>query len=132
MERVGGCGIDLVEIARIDRLLSQRGRAFTERWFSTGEVDACLAAERPGEWFAACLAAKEAVVKVLGMDGRGPVPWRQIEIRGLRSSSPQVQLAGVTKEAARGLGLGQIEVAVTIGAGIAAAVAISSTDSPEL
>lgn len=126
MGDLGGCGIDAVDVARIDRLVSRYGSVFWQRWFTAPEIVACVGARRVGEQFAACLAAKEAVVKVLAMDGGGPVPWRHVEVTDLQIGRPVVRLSGTPAEAARRRGIGQISVAVSVEAGIAMAVAIGS------
>ncbi|WP_277453048.1 holo-ACP synthase [Janibacter sp. DB-40] len=74
-----GVGTDVVDVARIERLVSRGGRRFLERWFRTAEIDYCLSGARAVR-VAALLAAKEAAVKSLGAPGEGPVPWKQIEV----------------------------------------------------
>ena len=61
-----GIGTDLVEIARIRRLLDFHGEAFRHRVFTPAEI--ALAAERQhsAEFYAGRWAAKEAAVKALG------------------------------------------------------------------
>jgi len=61
-----GIGTDLVEIARIRRLLELHGDAFRHRVFTPAEI--ALAAERrhAPEFYAGRWAAKEAAVKALG------------------------------------------------------------------
>ena len=61
-----GIGTDLVEIARVSRLLDSHGDAFRHRVFSPAEI--ALAAERRHvpEFYAGRWAAKEAAVKALG------------------------------------------------------------------
>lgn len=126
MGDLGGCGIDAVDVSRIDRLVERYGAAFWQRWFTAAEIVACIGAQRVGEQFAVCLAAKEAVVKSLAMDGRGPVPWRHVEVTDLPIGRPVVRLTGTPAETARRRGIGQISVAVSVGSGIAMAVAVGS------
>ncbi len=62
-----GIGIDLVEIARIERALARRPR-LARRLFTEGEIEYAAARGRPARHLAARFAAKEAVVKALGME----------------------------------------------------------------
>jgi len=124
-----GCGIDVVEIARVERLLSRYPDSFAERWFLASEIAECLAGDSPGERFASHLAAKESVVKALGMDGRGQVPWRHIEVSGLAEGCMDVCLTGALATVARQRGIGRISVSVSTTGGLAMAVAIASCGS---
>ena len=57
------CGIDTVEIARIERLLRETPAADLGKLFSVGELDECVGAGRAAS-LAARFAAKEACVKL--------------------------------------------------------------------
>ena len=61
-----GIGIDLLEIARLERALERHPR-LAERVFTEAERDYAAARARPGRHLAARFAAKEAVVKALGI-----------------------------------------------------------------
>jgi len=82
-----GIGIDLVDISRIERALERRprlaGRLFTER-----EIEYARSRRRPARHLAARFAAKEAVVKALGL-GPGTC-LREIEV--IPGSPPEVEL----------------------------------------
>lgn len=66
LKMVSGVGIDLVEVARIERILAQWGDAFIRRIYTVEEIDYCQAKARPALHFAACFAVKEAFLKALG------------------------------------------------------------------
>jgi holo-[acyl-carrier protein] synthase len=87
-------GTDIVGVARVARLIDERGQKFLERWFTPAEIAYCSAKARPSLHFAARLAAKEAVVKALRLPWDGPVPWRDIEITHDEGGAPQVRLSG--------------------------------------
>lgn len=120
---LGGCGIDVVDVRRIDRLLRRHGEAFINRWFARSEIAFCADAQKPAIRFAACLAAKEAAMKVLHLDSRGRIPWGQIEIGGWLTTPAHVRLWGEPAEAAARLGIGRIFVSVSSDDRIATAVA---------
>jgi holo-[acyl-carrier protein] synthase len=72
------CGIDMIEIERVDRGIARLGERFLNRFFTPRERADCE--DKPYR-LAARLAAKEAVAKALGT-GIGEVGWKEIEIRG--------------------------------------------------
>ena len=109
----GGVGIDIVEVGRIAALIRDRGAAFLERWFTTGEIDYCSRKAVPSRHFAARFAAKEAVVKALPMVWDGPLPWRSIEIANDPRGVPSVSLSGAILDAATRAGVGDIRVSIS-------------------
>jgi holo-[acyl-carrier protein] synthase len=76
-------GLDLVEVARFDRLLA-RTPGFAERYFTPGERQRCGESRRPGEAFAICFAVKEALLKALGLGVLGPIGLVEIEVEPAR------------------------------------------------
>lgn len=87
-------GIDIVEIARIRTLIHNERNTFVRRWFSAEEIAYCEQMTDPPLHYAARLAAKEATVKVLGIQWDGPICWRDITVSRAVSDSPTVQLTG--------------------------------------
>lgn len=74
-----GTGIDVIEIARVERAMHHSGERFARRVFAPGEIAACRACRLSGPQFAVRFAVKEAVMKALGTGwGRG-VRWVDIE-----------------------------------------------------
>ena len=97
---VPGIGIDLVEIARIERALERRP-GLAERLFRPGELAYAGDRRRPGRHLAARFAAKEATLKALG----GGVELRDIEVAGGGGEPPALVLHGRAAERAAELGL---------------------------
>lgn len=112
-----GVGIDLLEIERIERALERHPR-LAERIFTDAEREYAAARARPGRHLAARFAAKEAVVKALGLSGGFGL--REIEV--LAGEPPTVRLSGRAAEAAEGL---TVEISLTHSRDNAAAVAIA-------
>lgn len=112
-----GVGIDLIEVARIERALERRPR-LGERLFTGAERDYAAGRARPGRHLAARFAAKEAVIKALG-GGFGP---ESVEIRGFEP--PTVRLTGSALAAARSLGV-EVTVSLTHAREVAGAVAMT-------
>ncbi len=94
-----GVGIDLLEIDRLERALERHPR-LAERVFTEAERKYAAARARPGRHLAVRFAAKEAVVKALGLNGGFGL--REIEV--LAGEPPTVRLSGDAAEAAGGAG----------------------------
>jgi holo-[acyl-carrier protein] synthase len=110
-----GIGIDLLEIDRLERALERHPR-LAERVFTDGERRYAAARARPGRHLAARFAAKEAVVKALGLtDGFG---LGEIEV--VAGEPPAVRLSGRAAKAAAGA---RIEISMTHSRDFAAAIA---------
>lgn len=104
--RIIGHGVDVVEVARIERMLAMHGRRFAERCFTDAEqAYAESGRRRRAERYAVRFAAKEAVMKVLGTGWSKEVSWREIEVRRHPSGKPEIALHGRTGELAAGLGI---------------------------
>lgn len=109
---VDGCGIDLVEIVRIERALKRFGQRFLNRIFTPDERTYCLARKRPEESLAARFAAKEAVAKALGL-GLGEFCWQDIEIVRSDNGRPQVKLKGRALAQAKACDIGQVLISLS-------------------
>jgi holo-[acyl-carrier protein] synthase len=116
MPTASGIGIDLLEIERLERALRRHPR-LAERVFTAAEREYAAARARPGRHLAARFAAKEAVVKALGLRGFG---LREIEV--VAGEPPSVRLSGRAAEAASG---DRVEISLTHSRDMAAAVAVA-------
>lgn len=119
MPMASGLGIDLLEIDRLERALERHPR-LAERVFSEAERDYAAARARPGRHLAARFAAKEAVVKALGLSGGFGLG----EIEVLAGEPPTISLSGRAAEAAAGE---RVTISLTHSRDFAAAVAIVDT-----
>jgi holo-[acyl-carrier protein] synthase len=120
-----GLGIDVVEAARIERLLRRLPKAY-ERLFSEQERAYADGFADPFPRYAARFAAKEAVGKALGIGIIGFV-WRDIEV--LSGGKPRIALHGDVAEVARRLGVTRVEVSLSHTGGMAYAVAAALKES---
>ena len=111
-------GIDLLEIARLERALERRPR-LAERLFTDGERAYAAGRARPGQHLAARFCAKEAVAKALGLEAWS---WRDIEVIATRAA-PAVALHGSAAVRAAELGV-EVQISLTHTGSEAAAVAI--------
>lgn len=119
-----GIGMDLVEVARIARILdgpAPRADRFLARCFTAGERAYCDAQRDRAGRYAARFAAKEAAVKALGAPPG--LSWTDFEIeRG--EGAPALRLLGAARAAADRLEVGRIHLTLTHDAGVAAAAVI--------
>jgi holo-[acyl-carrier protein] synthase len=84
------CGVDMIEVHRIDEAILRYGDRFFNRFFTAQEL---IDAHGRTPALAARFAAKEAAAKALGT-GIGDVEWKEIEIlRGPRGE-PILNLKG--------------------------------------
>src|SRR5436190_22120805 len=90
-----GHGIDIVETARIRRLVEHHREHFLDRCFTVREQMYCSRnPKRYLEHLAGRFAAKEAVLKVLGTGWRGGIAWTDIEILPAASGQLLLTLTG--------------------------------------
>ena len=94
---VVGVGVDAVDISRLARVLGRR-TAMAERLFTAGELAYARSAADPVPRLATRFAAKEAVMKALGV-GLGAFSFHDVEVVRIGLDAPGLVLAG----AARGL-----------------------------
>ncbi len=114
-------GIDLLEIDRLERALERHPR-LAGRVFTQAEQDYAAARARPARHLAARFAAKEAVVKALGLSGGFGL--RDIEV--IAGEPPQVRLHGRAADAATGK---SVEISLTHSRDFAAAMAFAEVRS---
>lgn len=116
-----GIGIDLVDIARIERVLARhQGRAH-ERLFTPGEMAYCDAASRPAESYAARFAAKEAFFKAVRMGWGQGVNWTEVEVVSTPEGAPELRLHGGARTRADALGVQGLHLSLTHAGDAAAA-----------
>jgi len=109
-----GHGIDIVETARVQRLLEEHGQRFLDRVFTAGEQAYCAKSQkRYYEHLAGRFAAKEAVLKVLGTGWRGGIAWTDIEITREASGQPRIILTGECARIAGELGIVRWHVSIS-------------------
>ena len=101
---IRGIGVDIIEVDRIRRATVRWGEGFLSRIFTPGERRHAGRSRVSAERLAGRFAAKEAVMKALGL-GWGRMGWHEIEIEGDPSGRPIVRLTGRAARAAADLGV---------------------------
>jgi holo-[acyl-carrier protein] synthase len=117
-------GIDVIEIARVGRVLEKHSERFLARVYTPLEVAFCRG--RVPE-LAARFAAKEAVMKALGTGARG-LAWREIEILPNNRGKPLVYLHGAARARGETIGIRGIDISLTHSHELAIAAVVGAAD----
>jgi holo-[acyl-carrier protein] synthase len=89
-----GCGIDLVKIERIEKIIKRWGDNLTSRMFTLLEREYCKKRKsNKYQSYAGKFAAKEALLKALGLGLIG-VNWTEIEISNNELGQPIIKTSG--------------------------------------
>ena len=105
-----GLGVDLCSVRRLEQALSGPQPEVLAALFTAGEIARCSAHGNRAAHFAACFAAKEAVLKALApCRGRGTF-WLDVEIL-IEAGRSRAVLNGRLGELAAGCGIDRVVVA---------------------
>ena len=118
-----GIGNDLVDLDRFRRVLERRA-GLVEKLFTESEREYALRRTDPTERFAVRFAAKEAVLKAMGV-GIGAVDWHDIEVRRDEDGQPSVALSGRASTLANQLGIEGWRLTLSHSAIVAQAVVVA-------
>ena len=111
---IAGVGIDLVEVARVERMLDGSGERLLERLFTDDEVAYARARARPAMHLAARVAAKEAAFKALaGSEDARLIGWREVEVVPRAGHSPTLVFHGRAEARARELQIQHVWLSLT-------------------
>jgi holo-[acyl-carrier protein] synthase len=106
-------GLDLARVSSIAESIRLFGRRFTDRLFTARELDYALSGTGLcAERLAARFAAKEAVIKSLGLAEAG-VGWRDIEVVKQADGSCTIALHGRARQVARDKRVRRIAVSLS-------------------
>lgn len=124
-------GIDIVETARIERMIADHGERFLDRVFTESErADCARSPGREGERYAARFAAKEAALKALGTGWRSGIAWTDVETRLEPSGAPVLRLHGMAAQHAQEQGVVGWALSLSHAGGMAVASVIGWRVSP--
>ena len=118
-----GIGIDTVDVERFRRALATRP-GIAERLFTPAEEAYGRRQRDPAQRLAARFAAKEAVMKALGV-GLGAFAFRDVEVVKAPSGAPSIALTGRAAELAARRGVTSWHVSLTHTGLVAEAVAVA-------
>lgn len=100
-----GTGIDIVNIKKIKKVIERWGDHFSNRIFTSRELNYCYQKKSPFQHLASRFAAKEAFLKALGKREITGLKWREIEVGNRKSGQPFYRLKGVGKSLVREQGV---------------------------
>ena len=106
-----GIGVDVVEIERFRRSLA-RTPSMRERLFTAVELEYAAAKADPVPSLAARFAAREAVMKSLGL-GLGAFGFHDVWVERAESGAPSLAFAGTAAELARQAGVRRWHLSLT-------------------
>lgn len=109
-----GLGVDVVDVARAEAMLTPRRRRVLSRLLTDGEQAFVMAMPFPARHLAVRLAAKEAVYKALQSlpEARG-VGWREIEVVRRPDGKPMIVLGGLAERLVANLGGARIHISLS-------------------
>ena len=119
-----GVGIDLIEVARIEKQLGRGDNRFQRRLFTEQEIAYCERKKFKALHYAARFAAKEAFFKALGTGLGGGLSWKDVEIVNDEAGKPAIRLSDKARLLAEERGLAGLHVSLTHVKDTAAAVVI--------
>lgn len=106
---VKGCGVDLIEISRIARALERR--SFRDKIYTDYEQQELQ--HRQAQSWAARFAAKEAVMKSVGLGWQQGLPFDCIEIYADPKGQPQVRLLEPARQIVTELGITRFSLSLS-------------------
>jgi holo-[acyl-carrier protein] synthase len=118
-----GIGVDLTPVDRMARAMAKHDGRLEERLFTPAERAYCRARAEAAQHFAARFAAKEAVLKALGVpDG---LRWHELEVVNAPDGAPRLELHGAAAAAARARGVARLHLSLTHAGGQAMAFVVA-------
>ncbi len=91
---VKGIGVDVVEIRRMEEVVSKWGNSFLNKVFTATELAYAHSKRNPINHIAGRFAVKEAVAKALATGWASGFRWKDVEVRNDPSGKPSVILYG--------------------------------------
>jgi holo-[acyl-carrier protein] synthase len=120
-----GVGIDLVDIARVERMLARHGDRVLTRFLTRHERAYVVGRHRPAMHIAARIAAKEAAYKALqSLPGAQAVSWHHLEVERETQGRPFLNLLGLARSLVDRHGPLHLELSLSHSDATAGAVAV--------
>lgn len=119
-----GVGVDQVEVARMEGLLTRRPDRARDRLFTEGERERCDQRDPPWECYAARFAAKEAFLKALGTGLGTGTAWREVEVVTDADGRPRLEPSGTSRRRMEEAGGRRVHLSLTHEAGVATAFVV--------
>lgn len=110
---IKGIGVDIIEISRLKKITDKWGNKALKKIFTDNELKYCNSVKNKFHSLGVRFAAKEAVLKAIGMGLDKGISCKDIEIIKLNSGKPEVKLAGKIKNLFRKLKLSHIGISLS-------------------
>ncbi len=120
---VVGIGTDIIECARIAKMIEKHGEIFLNRVYTRNEIAYCSCRKSANQHYAGRWAAKEAVLKALGTGWAHGIQWTDVEVVNEIGGRPHIDLAGQAKIISQQLGIREILISLSHCRGYAIAYA---------
>jgi holo-[acyl-carrier protein] synthase len=123
-------GIDIVSLESVVAAIDAHGERYLRRLFTARERRGCRRGDGlDARRLAACVAAKEATFKAIGVGDRA-VAWTDVEVsRRAGSYTPELMLSGQAATLAKDEGVYSLSLSLALTSTVAAAVVIAVTNS---
>ncbi len=89
------CGVDIIEIKRIQESIEQLGETFLNKIYTKKEIQYCESKGKTKyEHYAARFAVKEAAFKALseGVEDKYKISWKDVETSNDKNGRPEVEI----------------------------------------
>ena len=107
-----GTGIDIIEVARIQKVM-ERDIGFRDKIFTPGEIEYCETKKYKFENYAARFSAKESFLKAIGTGWRFGIRFADIEVYHDELGKPFIRVHGKAKQLITDLSVSKIHVSLS-------------------
>lgn len=107
-----GIGVDLIDVRRVERELSEGPWQSTESIFTAAEIRSCGMGKRGAARLSACFAAKEAALKALGTEVIDLGLFREVEVVYEPGGEPAITLHSRARSLAQGLAVKHVWISI--------------------
>lgn len=108
-----GVGTEIVDVLRIAKLIERHGELFIGRVYTEHEIGYCASRNAATQHYAGRWAAKEAILKALGVGWAPGVGWRDVEVRATATGPPTVRLHGAARDILERAGVERVHVSIS-------------------
>ncbi len=120
-----GMGTQILECVRVRGLIERHGERFLHSVFTDAEIAYCNGRKQTTEHFAALWAAKEAVLRSIGLTWQPGMSWTEVEIIVTPTDGPRVVVRGALREEADKRQVGRFLLAMARCRGFATATVLA-------
>jgi holo-[acyl-carrier protein] synthase len=126
-----GIGIDLVDIARVEKMLGSKGQRVIKKLLTEREQAYVATLHAPARAIAARIAAKEAAYKALqSLPDARAVGWQDLEVLRHSDGRPALRLHNLAEQLAETYGPCEVHLSLTHSDSTAGAVALLLRSTP--